>query len=147
MSRNSNRAKMADIQKKMAVLNTRIAEEEARTRESFAASIPPAALEKLSSLSNRDLKKVAVFLFERTDECILRLEQEKKMMEEKNSTVTCGTPDHMVSIVEEDMAALKAIRELDWVQAGEGVIPGLAEHILKAKKTYKQLTGREMIVE
>lgn len=53
MSRNSNRGKMADIQKKMDALNARIAVEDARTRESLASAMAPEAIEKLSSLSNR----------------------------------------------------------------------------------------------
>jgi len=147
MSRNSNRGKMADIQKKMDALNARIAVEDARTRESLASAMAPEAIEKLSSLSNRDLKKVAALFSAVTDEYILRVEQEKKMMRKRIREDQCGTPDHMVAVVKEDMAAIKAIQDLEWVQAGEEVIPGLAEHIQRAKETYKQLTGRDMIIE
>ena len=147
MSRNSNRGKMADIQKKMNALNARIAVEDARTRESLASAMAPEAIEKLSSLSNRDLKKVAALFSADTDEYILRVEQEKKMMRKRIREDQCGTPDHMVAVVKEDMAAIKAIQDLEWVQAGEEVIPGLAEHIQRAKETYKQLTGRDMIIE
>ena len=147
MSRNSNRGKTADIQKKMDALNARIAVEDARTRESLASAMAPEAIEKLSSLSNRDLKKVAALFSAVTDEYILRVEQEKKMMRKRIREDQCGTPDHIVAVVKEDMAAIKAIQDLEWVQAGEEVIPGLAEHIQRAKETYKQLTGRDMIIE